>query len=53
MICAEASWRGHWSRHLLNAAFLDRGHCKAAADYEARHGREPDEMEDFRRQGWL
>jgi hypothetical protein len=53
MLCAEAAWRMHWSRHLLDAMFLDRGHCIAAADWEARLGREPGLVDEWRRWGWL
>lgn len=53
MLCAEMEWRGHWSRHALNFAFVDRGHCKAAADFEAMKRRELDFIADARREGWL
>lgn len=46
MLCAWASWMRWRSRHLLNGMFLDRGHCDAAADWEAATA--PDDMVEFR-----
>ena len=53
MLCAISSWHAHPSRHLLNALFLDRGHCASAADYEARQEREATLLDEWREAGWL
>jgi hypothetical protein len=53
MLCAVADERQHWSRHLLNALFLDHGHCAAAADWEAADQRRRLETEVSYFEGWL
>ena len=55
MVCALADWHRWRVRHALNLAFRwrDRDHCGLCADWEARQGREPDWLDDLRRQGWL
>lgn len=53
MLCAVADERQHWSRHLLDALFLDVGHCAAAADWEAVDQRRKLETELSSTDGWL
>ena len=53
MVCARADWHRWPVRHALNALFLDRWHCAAAADWEARQEREETMLEEWRRCGWL
>lgn len=56
MLCAIAEWHQWRARHFLNAIFLDRRHCAASADWEARQAEleaDGDPLADYRREGWL
>lgn len=54
MVCAIADNRQWSARHALNALFLDRGHCAAAADWEALQApRYRDPVDRLRRSGCI
>jgi hypothetical protein len=54
MFCALAEWNQWRVRHVLNAAFLDRNHCRDMADGESRSmQREITMVDHARRSGWL
>jgi hypothetical protein len=36
MICAIAEWHQWRARHIINALFFDRNHCRTMAEWEAR-----------------
>jgi hypothetical protein len=36
MLSSIAEWHRWRSRHIINALFLDRNHCRSCAEYDAR-----------------
>lgn len=55
MFCTEIHRRRHWAERWLDVLFRPwgRGHCADCSAWESEQQREPDVVNEWRKEGWL